>query len=78
MIARLSYSTLNTLPKEVRRPTYDRGRVTPGIVHLGIGAFHRAHMAAYIDKLLGTSPEWGIVGASLRRPDTRGALIRPE
>ncbi len=74
MIARLSYSTLNTLPKEVRRPTYDRGRVTPGIVHLGIGAFHRAHMAAYIDKLLGTSPEWGIVGASLRRPDTRDAL----
>jgi fructuronate reductase len=74
MIARLSYSTLNTLPAEVRRPTYDRGRVTPGIVHLGIGAFHRAHMAVYVDKLLGSSPEWGIVGASLRRPDTRDAL----
>jgi fructuronate reductase len=46
----------------------------PGIVHLGIGAFHRAHMAAYIDSILATDPGWGILGASLRRPDTRDAL----
>lgn len=55
-------------------PDYDRGAVTPGIVHLGIGAFHRAHMAAYVDDLLKQNPSWGIIGASLRRPDTRDAL----
>lgn len=53
---------------------YDRSAVTPGIVHLGIGAFHRAHMAAYVDSLLAKNPGWGIIGASLRRPDTRDAL----
>ena len=53
---------------------YDRSTITPGIVHLGIGAFHRAHMAAYVDSLLGKNPSWGIIGASLRRPDTRDAL----
>jgi fructuronate reductase len=53
---------------------YDRAAVTPGIVHLGIGAFHRAHMAVYIDDLLPRDPRWGIIGASLRRPDTREAL----
>nr|WP_244465680.1 mannitol dehydrogenase family protein [Devosia chinhatensis] len=55
-------------------PTYDRSAVTPGIVHLGIGAFHRAHMAVYVDDLLGEDLSWGIVGASLRRPDTKDAL----
>jgi fructuronate reductase len=43
-------------------------------VHLGIGAFHRAHIAAYVDDVLKTDPSWGIIGASLRRPDTRRAL----
>ena len=71
---RLSLSSLSALPANVVRPTYDRAKVTPGIVHLGIGAFHRAHMAVYVEKLLATSPEWGIVGASLRRPDTKEAL----
>lgn len=46
----------------------------PGIVHLGAGAFHRAHMAVYIDDLLKTDTSWGIIGASLRRPDTQNAL----
>ncbi|HKJ60513.1 MAG TPA: mannitol dehydrogenase family protein, partial [Hyphomicrobiales bacterium] len=41
---------------------------------LGIGAFHRAHMAVYIDDLLADDPSWGILGASLKRPDTRQAL----
>jgi fructuronate reductase len=56
------------------RPDYDLSSVTPGIIHLGIGAFHRAHMAAYVDSLLATNPDWAIIGASLRRPDTRDAL----
>jgi fructuronate reductase len=56
------------------RLRYDRASVTPGIVHLGVGAFQRAHLAAYVDALLERDPSWGIVGASLRRPDTRQAL----
>jgi fructuronate reductase len=74
MTARLSHSTLNGLPENVARPAYDRSRVSPGIVHLGIGAFHRAHMAVYVDDMLAAAPEWGIVGVSLRRPDTKEAL----
>jgi len=73
--SRLSNSNLDRLPGHVRRPAYDRSRVTPGIVHLGIGAFHRAHQAVVIDDLLaGGATEWGIVGASLRSPGTRDAL----
>jgi fructuronate reductase len=72
---RLSEANLDRLPGHIRRPAYDRSRVTAGIVHLGIGAFHRAHQAVVVDDLLATgATEWGIVGASLRSPDTRDAL----
>ncbi|UPJ47210.1 mannitol dehydrogenase family protein [Bradyrhizobium sp. 200] len=72
---RLCNANLDRLPGHIRRPAYDRSRVTPGIVHLGIGAFHRAHQAVVIDDLLaGGATEWGIVGASLRSPETRDAL----
>jgi fructuronate reductase len=64
---RLCLATCSPLP-------YDRSRVTPGIVHLGVGAFHRAHIAAYIDDILPSDPTWGIIGASLQRPDVRDAL----
>jgi fructuronate reductase len=60
--------------KAVSVPDYDPAATMPGIVHLGIGAFHRAHMAAYVDSLLANHPDWAIIGASLRRPDTRDAL----
>ncbi len=73
-MTRLNAQILQHPPAGVRVPAYDRAAVTAGIVHLGIGAFHRAHMAAYVDDLLGRSPNWGIVGASLRRPDTKDAL----
>lgn len=63
--------SMSTLPQPL---AYDRSSVTPGIVHLGIGAFHRAHMAVYVDDILASDPRWGIIGASLRRPDTRDAL----
>lgn len=54
--------------------SYDRTLISPGILHLGVGAFHRAHMAAYVDTILSTQNDWGIIGASLRRPDTKLAL----
>jgi fructuronate reductase len=56
------------------RPGYDREQIKIGIVHLGIGAFHRAHMAAYVDRCLDDDPRWGICGVSLRSCATRDAL----
>ena len=52
MLKRLSNDTLNALPPSVATPLYDRAAVTPGILHLGVGAFHRAHQAAYVDDCL--------------------------
>lgn len=54
---------------------YDPALLDIGIVHLGVGAFHRAHMADYTDAVLRQGDlRWGIMGASLRSPDTRDAL----
>src|ERR1700736_350390 len=73
---RLSNASLDRLPGQIRRPAYNRSDIRPGIVHLGSGAFHRAHQAVVIDDLLAQGASgWGIVGASLRSPDTRDALI---
>ncbi|PLU62249.1 hypothetical protein BMJ22_30465, partial [Sinorhizobium medicae] len=66
---RLSQETLDRLPASVKSPAYDLGAVAVGIVHLGIGAFHRAHQAALTDALLAEDPSWGICGVSLRNPD---------
>jgi fructuronate reductase len=71
---RLCNSTLDRLPASVDRFTFDRGAVTTGIVHLGIGAFHRGHKAVYTDAVLARDPSWGILGVSLRSTDTRDAL----
>lgn len=72
---RLGRANLDRLAAGIRRPAYDRSRVTPGIVHLGLGAFHRAHQAVVIDDCLAAGANaWGIIGASLRSPDTRDAL----
>src|SRR5689334_25442502 len=74
MSKRLNETNLADLPAAVQRPPYDRRAVTPGIVHLGVGAFHRAHQAVYTDDVLALDPQWGIVAASLRSPDTFDAL----
>ncbi len=65
---------LNDLPAAVRRPGFDPRALATGIVHLGIGAFQRAHQADYTQPLLARDPGWGILGVSLRRADTRDAL----
>ena len=71
----LSDASLSALPAHVAWPRYDRSAIAPGIVHLGVGAFHRAHQAAYVDDCLAAGESgWGIVGASLRSTDTRDAL----
>ncbi|WP_313801365.1 mannitol dehydrogenase family protein [Sphingobium sp.] len=69
---RLSSATLDALPADVIRPTYDRAAVKAGVVHLGIGAFHRAHQAVLFDDVLNAGDlRWGIVAASLRSPAVR-------
>ena len=65
-----------TLPNGVREPRYERAALQTGIVHLGIGAFMRAHLAVVNEDALdaGGSLGWGITGVSLRAPATRDAL----
>lgn len=75
-MTRLSRGTLAGLPAGIARPTYDLDAARIGIVHLGIGAFHRAHQAVYVDDSLAAGErDWAICGASLRSPDTSDALV---
>jgi fructuronate reductase len=72
---RLSTATLGQIRPGVTLPRYDRTALAPGIVHLGLGAFVRAHLAAYTDDALAVAPgAWGITGVSLQRPDQRDRL----
>jgi fructuronate reductase len=72
---RLSAANLSALPANLARPVYDRSALRTGIVHLGVGSFHRAHQAVYTDNVLASGDlRWGIVGASLRNSDARDAL----
>ena len=67
--ARLSGSTIADAAGGVDRPAYDRGGLASGIVHLGLGAFHRAHQALYTEAAVQQGDlRWGIVGVSLRDP----------
>ncbi len=80
MMSRLHPDTLAALPADVAAPRYDRSVLRGGIVHLGVGAFQRAHLAEvneaamHASDLIGEDLRWGIVGVSLRSPDTRDAL----
>jgi fructuronate reductase len=65
---RLSLATLDRVPADVARPAYDPAQVPVGILHLGLGAFHRAHQAVYTDDVLAADPRWGICGVSLKTP----------
>ncbi len=74
-MTRLSDTTLEALPADVERPGYDRAAVKTGVVHLGIGAFHRAHQAVVFDDALRSGDlRWGVLGASLRSPGVRDQL----
>jgi len=63
--------TLARLPEGVRRPSYHRTALTPGIVHIGLGNFHRAHQAWYLHRLMeqGLCHDWAIIGAGVRAGD---------
>lgn len=69
----LTPASLGSLAGVLPVPTYDRGRLVAGIVHIGVGAFHRAHQARYLDQLLtaGTGSDWGICGVGVLPADRR-------
>jgi mannitol 2-dehydrogenase len=67
---RLSTSTLDELERlDVSVPHYDRSALVPRILHLGVGGFHRAHMALYTDELAEAGSDWGIRGVGLLESD---------
>jgi len=70
-VTELNATTVSALPADVAVPTYDRNAVTTGIVHFGVGGFHRAHQAMYVDRLLerGEGREWGICGIGVMPSD---------
>jgi mannitol 2-dehydrogenase len=70
-------SSLADLPAGVARPEYDRAGIGVGIVHIGVGGFHRAHQAMYVDRLLaaGTARDWGICGVGVLPGDARMAEV---
>ncbi|HEY0618706.1 MAG TPA: mannitol dehydrogenase family protein [Kribbella sp.] len=70
---KLGSATVGALGNEVGVPAYDRTAVRPGIVHFGVGGFHRAHQAMYLDRLMdeGRALDWGICGVGTMPPDQR-------
>jgi mannitol 2-dehydrogenase len=71
MTMRLSRDVLATLPSAVERPSYARASLRPGILHIGVGNFHRSHQAVYLDDLFnrGLDHEWALLGAGVRPSD---------
>ena len=59
-------------------PSYDRAALRPGIVHIGVGGFHRSHQAVYLDELAraGITNAWGILGVGVRSGGSRAELLR--
>ncbi|MCL4169274.1 UNVERIFIED_CONTAM: hypothetical protein GTU68_023854, partial [Idotea baltica] len=76
-VALLNQKNLPLLPDSVVRPTYDRSKLTAGIVHIGVGGFHRSHEAVYTDELLEKTgaTDWAICGVGLREADRKVADI---
>jgi mannitol 2-dehydrogenase len=72
---KLTKSTLAQIP--IGKPSYDRGEIGVGIVHFGVGGFHRAHQAMYIDRLLemGLAKDWGICGVGVLPADRKMADV---
>ncbi|MDV7270038.1 mannitol dehydrogenase family protein [Thioclava sp. A2] len=77
MSMKLSLETLDTLPEAVAKPAYDRSDLTPGILHFGVGNFHRAHQAVYLDRLFskGLGRDFAIIGAGVMPADKKAREI---
>jgi fructuronate reductase/mannitol 2-dehydrogenase len=74
--ALLCNDTLPALRDRIDVPTYDRAALVPAVVHIGVGGFHRAHQAVYLDDLARLGHRgWGEIGVGLRSPAMRDALV---
>ncbi|WP_306213636.1 mannitol dehydrogenase family protein [Actinoplanes sp. RD1] len=75
----LTQAGLASLPPGVDVPGYDRTALRPGVVHFGVGGFHRAHQAVYFDEIArrGLGDGWGVTGAGLHRPQM-GEVMRAQ
>ena len=69
----LNARNLSSLPEELPIPSYDRAQLRTGIVHFGVGGFHRAHEAMYLDRLMndGKAADWAICGVGVMPGDRR-------
>ena len=69
----LNAANLSALPKDLPVPSYDRSALRTGIVHFGVGGFHRAHEAMYLDRLMndGKALDWAICGVGVMPADQR-------
>jgi mannitol 2-dehydrogenase len=70
---RLSNDVLRRLPEQVLTPAYDRRALSPHTIHIGVGGFHRAHQALYLDDLLATdrNERWGEIGLGILPSDAK-------
>lgn len=70
---KLNEASLSELDSSIRVPQYDRHHITNGIIHIGVGGFHRAHQALYLDQYFHQNPnsDWGICGVGLLEFDQR-------
>ncbi|WP_334120973.1 mannitol dehydrogenase family protein [Glutamicibacter sp.] len=70
---KLNNQNLSQLDPQVGIPRYDRSKATAGIVHFGVGGFHRAHQAMYLNRLMnqGKALDWGIIGMGVMESDQR-------
>ena len=77
MTTKLSSATLSALPADVAVPAYKRSALKAGIVHFGVGNFHRAHQAVYLDELFnaGLDHDWAIVGAGVFDGEKKGRAV---
>ncbi|WP_370225377.1 mannitol dehydrogenase family protein [Pararhodobacter marinus] len=73
----LSQANLPHLPAAVAAPGYDRAGLSAGILHFGVGNFHRAHQAMYLDRLfaMGQSLDWALVGAGVFEGERKGRAV---
>jgi mannitol 2-dehydrogenase len=76
----LAATTLRSLNEQVGTPSYERSRLRTGVVHLGVGGFHRSHQAMYLDRLMaqGKALDWGICGVGVLPADRTMAEVMAE
>jgi mannitol 2-dehydrogenase len=72
-MTKLDNAHLEEVGERIAVPGYDRSQVQPGVVHFGVGGFHRAHQAMYLDTLMSENKalDWGIIGVGVLPGDRR-------